>query len=75
MDLESHGMAVSPDGGLSNGAVVVVAMTVVVVAITGAGVVSVTASEDDEHAATINAERRTHTARFTHCNVSAVSLR
>ena len=58
-------MAVSPDGGLSRGAIVVVEATVVVVAIAGAGVVSLTASEDDEHAATIRDNRRRDTARFT----------
>jgi hypothetical protein len=62
-------MAVSPDGGLSRGAIVVVEATVVVVAIAGAGAgagaVSVTASEDDEHAATIRDKRTRDTARFT----------
>jgi hypothetical protein len=58
-------MAVSPDGGLSRGAVVVVATIDVVVAITGAGVVSVTASEEDEHAAIIRDKRTRDAMRFT----------
>jgi hypothetical protein len=58
-------MAVSPEGGFTSGASVVVEATVVVVAITGAGVVSITASEDDEHAVTIRDKRRRDTARFT----------
>lgn len=58
-------MAVSPDGGLRRGAIVVVVATVVVVAIAGAGVVSVTASSEDEHAAIIRDKRTRDAMRFT----------
>lgn len=52
IDFESHAIVFSPDAGFTNGAIVVVAWTVVVVAMTGPGVVSALFESAGLHALT-----------------------
>jgi hypothetical protein len=65
MAFESHGTLVSPEAGFNKGATVVVGGTVVVVAMTGAGVVALFVSDVDEHAVSDRARKISKTVRFT----------
>ena len=66
MVFELHGTLGSPEAGFNKGVTVVVGgMVVVVVAMTGAGVVALFVSDVDEHAVMDSARRRSETRRFT----------
>jgi hypothetical protein len=62
---ESQAMAASPEGGFTSGASVVVATSVVVVAMTGAGVVSEAVCDDVEQPPTMRVAATIESTRFT----------
>lgn len=62
---ESHVTAFSPDAGFNKGAIVVVAESVVVVAMTGAGVVAATFGSVELHALTTRRAQHAEMSRFT----------
>lgn len=62
----SHAIVFSPDAGFTNGAIVVVVdWTVVVVAMTGADVVSELVNSAELHAPTMRSGRQIENRRFT----------
>ena len=64
-DLESQATTDSPDAGFNNGAIVVVVCTVVVVAMTGAGVVFEPCESAELHALTRKRAQQAKMIRFT----------